>query len=370
MADALSTPGVWSAQDTTPAAIEAALLELMHEQANAGMLQAPARVLNFVVVVEREHKGEVTGRLDRIDRDNSARSIVVVVEDDKQELDATATLVHDTPGELGLGTIFHERIEVVCGSGHLRHLDAIVSPLLASEVGTVVWSPHGHPEAIDSLRSIASTVLIDSLESSDWRSAIARILEISQNAEVCDLAWLRSTPWRERLAATFDPVVWRPQLDLINRVDLRMHPGSTMAALLYLGWLASRLEWHPHVLDLDVGDTKSGYATGPAGQIDISIENDETMPVPGLAGLTIETADGLVLTLNRGAGGLSAERTHPGGDSHAWTVIGASRGEDGILADGVTHAMFPDELFRPALDAACAFGGRATIADAASGAGS
>jgi glucose-6-phosphate dehydrogenase assembly protein OpcA len=362
VATALTTPGVWSARDTTPADIESALRALMHQQANEGMVHAPARVLNLVVVIDREWKGEVSNRLDRINRDNPARTILVVVEDGKQGLDAIATLIHDQPGALGGNTVFRERIEIACGVDQLAHLDTIVYPVLAAEVGTVVWSPHGHPEAVDALRGLASTVLIDSLNIPDWHDAIARISELSDHADVSDLAWLRSNPWRERVAAAFDPAIWRPELDAINRVTIRLHPGSMMSALLLLGWLASRLEWEPHVLELEAADHNTGYATGPAGQIELMLDNDGTMPVPGLAGLTIETSNGLNLSLDRGVGGLRATRTLPGGKGSDWTILGASRGEDGILAHGVTNAMIPDPLFRPALDAACAFAGRASIA--------
>jgi hypothetical protein len=178
---------------------------------------------------------------------------------------------------------------------------------------------------------------------------------------VSDLAWLRSVPWRERVAAAFDPIVWRPELDAINKVELRMHPGSTLSALLWLGWLASRLEWEPQVMSLDDEDHKSGFATGPGGQIELLLVNDETMPVPGLSGLTIETANGLSLSLDRGVGGLRATRVLPSGEETDWTVLGASRGEDGILAHGVMNALIPDPLFRPALEAACRFGGRASV---------
>ncbi|MBJ7355510.1 MAG: glucose-6-phosphate dehydrogenase assembly protein OpcA [Thermoleophilaceae bacterium] len=364
MATALTTPGVWSARDTTPAEIEAALLRLMHERANEGMVHAPARVLNLVVVIDRDRKGEISNRLDRINRDNPARTILVVVEEGKQDLDAMATLIHDQPDALGSNTVFRERIEIDCGTEQLEHLDTIIYPVLATEVGTVVWSPHGHPEAVDALRGLATTVLIDSLDIPEWHDAITRIAELSEHAEVSDLAWLRSNPWRERVAAAFDPDVWRPELDAINRVVVRMHPGSTLAALLWLGWIASRLEWQPHVMDLDKDDHKSGHATGAAGQIELVIENDDTMPVPGLSGLTIETTNGLSLSLDRGVGGLRATRVLPSGAETDWTILGASRGEDGILAHGVTNALIPDRLFRPALEAACAFGGRASIAKA------
>lgn len=361
MAIALSTPGVWSAQDTTPAEIEAALLRLMRERHGEGLLQAPARVLNFVVVIDQEFKGEILSRLDRISRDNPARTILVEVDDDKPDLDATATLINESTNGPGSSVVFRERIEIVCGTGQLSHLDTIVYPVLAGEVGTVVWSPHGHPEALDSMRGLASTILLDSHDFYGWRSAIARTRDLAEHAEIVDLAWLRSLPWRERLAAAFDPEIWRNELQTISSVELRIDPRSTMSALLYVGWLASRLEWQPHVLDLDDPKNRTGYATGPAGQIEIALIDDTTMPVPGLAGLTIETTTGMTLELNRAAGGLRASRTLADGTHHAWTVLGASRGEDGILAHGVTNAMLPDELFRPALEAACAFGGRASI---------
>lgn len=361
MAGALISPGVWSAQDTSPAEIEAALLRLMRERHGEGMLQAPARVLNFVVVIDRQFKGEILARLDRISRENPARTILVEVDDDKPDLDATATLIHAAPEAPGANVIFRERVEIVCGTSQLEHLETIVYPVLAGEVGTLVWSPHGHPEALDAMRGLASTILLDSHDFEDWRIAIGRTRELAAHADVVDLAWLRSTPWRERLAGAFDPPVWRSQLEMIERVALRIEPGSTMSALLFVGWLAARLEWQPHVLELGGSEVKSGFATGPAGQIEISIENDPTMPVPGLAGLSIETDGGMTIELNRDAGGLRATRSLSDGSSHDWTVIGASRGEDGILAHGVTNAMLPDELFRPALEAACAFGGRSSI---------
>ena len=363
MATALTTPGVWSARDTTPAEIEAALLRLMHEQANEGMVHAPARVLNLVVVIDREWKGEISNRLDRINRDNPSRTILIVVEDGQAGPRRDG---HADPRSAGRSSAatrsFASASRSTAASTSSRHLDTIIYPVLATEVGTVVWSPHGHPEAVDALRGLATTVLIDSLDIPDWHDAIARISELSEHADVSDLAWLRSNPWRERVAAAFDPVVWRPELDAINRVVVRMHPGSTLAALLWLGWIASRLEWTPHVLELDADIDKSGFATGPAGQIELLLENDDTMPVPGLSGLTIETTNGLSLSLDRGVGGLRATRVLPGGGESDWTILGASRGEDGILAHGVTNALIPDPLFRPALEAACAFGGRASIA--------
>ena len=54
---------VWSAQDTTPSAIEEALRDLLQQQHARDYAHAPARVLNLVVVVDREWRGEIMNRL-------------------------------------------------------------------------------------------------------------------------------------------------------------------------------------------------------------------------------------------------------------------------------------------------------------------
>ena len=92
------------------------------------------------------------------------------------------------------------------GEHHLEQMDTIVDPLVVSDLATVVWSPHGHPEAVDSLLRLAQVVLIDSeMEPDPAAAAATRARELEERAYVVDLAWLRSTPWRERVAATFDP---------------------------------------------------------------------------------------------------------------------------------------------------------------------
>jgi hypothetical protein len=77
--------------------------------------------------------------------------------------------------------------------------------------------------------------------------------------------------------------------------------------------------------------------------------------VPGLAGVTIETASGTTLSLERGPGGLHAKRVTRDGRETSWVVIGASRGESGILGEGIRQALLRDPTYRPALDCALTF---------------
>ena len=127
------------------------------------------------------------------------------MEPGRTQLDAWATMRMEGepgPGELAL---CHEEVLVDIGEHHLTQMDTIVDPLVVSDLATVVWSPHGHPEAVDSLLRLAQVVLIDSEMEPDPAAAAKRARELEERAYVVDLAWLRSTPWRERVAATFDP---------------------------------------------------------------------------------------------------------------------------------------------------------------------
>ena len=67
---------VWAAQDTTPAAIEAALRELLLERHHESDGYVPARVLNLICIVERQWSGEIANRLRAVGRYHPSRTIV------------------------------------------------------------------------------------------------------------------------------------------------------------------------------------------------------------------------------------------------------------------------------------------------------
>ena len=61
-----TTDAVWSAQGTTPDAIEAALRSLLVEVHAEDESLVPARVLNMIAFVDREWSGEIANRLRRV----------------------------------------------------------------------------------------------------------------------------------------------------------------------------------------------------------------------------------------------------------------------------------------------------------------
>jgi glucose-6-phosphate dehydrogenase assembly protein OpcA len=341
---------VWSAHDTSPSAIEAALRDLLVRRYQQDRTFVPARVMNLVVVVDRGFRGEVENRLARVGRYHPSRLVIAAVEPGRTQLDALATVASEDalhePGHIAVG---RERVEVDIGPQHLEHLDTIVDPLLVSDLTTMVWAPHGHAEGVDSLRRLADIVLIDTQDEPDPRDAFERAADLAGSAYVVDLAWLRSTPWRERVAATFDPSPMRRALGSIETVTVRHRHDSVAAALLFCGWLGSRLGWRPEAL-AQRGTQLTGHVRARRGEVVLTLTQQE-MGSPGLGGVTIEMSSGEAVSLDRGPGGLRAARRTRDGDEHSWTVMGASRGEAGILGEGVRQALLRDPTYRPALDA-------------------
>ena len=296
---------------------------------------ASARVLNMVAIVDSDRREEAEDRLARVGRYHPSFTIICAVGEPHGTEDGN-----------------REHVTLDLAPEQLGHLDAIVDPLLVSGLSTVVWAPHGHPEAVDALLRLADVVLLDSTEEPDIATSLARVGELAERVYVVDLAWLRSTPWRERVAFTFDPAEWRPELRHISSVKVRHGADSAGAALLLVGWLASRLGWTPEVLAGDEQGRLTGEARGDGRDVEVALEPAEGLDVPGLAGLTLETSEGMSILLDRAPGGLAARRTTPDGRESAWTVLGASRGESGILGEGVRQALLRDPTYRPAVAAA------------------
>ena len=344
---------IWSQDRCTPARIEEALRELIAKRAaESEGAYAPARVLNLIVIVDREWRGEIANRLERVGRYSASRTIMCVVEQGRDHISAWARMeapdYDPPPGEIAAVT---EMVEIDVGPQHLPVLDTVVDPVIVPELLTIVWSPHGHDEAVDALRKLTDVILLDSVVDPDPDEALQRVEALAEHAYVVDLAWLRSTPWRERVAATFDPRDMRELLPAISGVTVRYRPDSTAAALLFCGWLASRLGWKVSPL-IGSGGKLHGHAHARKQDVHIRLDQHPEQNVPGLAGVTVETAHGVAVSLDRAPGGLTERRKAKDGSEREFKVLGASRGEGGILGEGVRQALLRDPTYKPALDAA------------------
>jgi glucose-6-phosphate dehydrogenase assembly protein OpcA len=343
---------VWSEQGTTPETIEAALRALLAERHAESGSFAPARVLNMIVFVDDAWSGEIANRLRGVGRYHASRLIVFSYEASRRRLDARATIAADedpAPGQLAL---LRETVIVQIGECHLDDLLTIADPLVVTDMPTLLWSPHGHPDVVETLLALAQSVLLDSVDEPVWREAIGRACALIARAYVVDLAWLRSTPWRERVASTFNPMRMRPELEEITSVGVRHHPDSTVAAMLLIGWLASRLGWTTDPLRGEA-DALEGAAHSPNHDVALGLRAAPELQVRGLQGVTLKTSTGRQLSLDRGPGGLHVH-SHDAHGEHSWLLPGASRGETGILGEGIRQTLLRDPTYEPALKAAAA----------------
>jgi glucose-6-phosphate dehydrogenase assembly protein OpcA len=340
---------VWSAEGTNPDAIDAALRGLLRERHAADRALAPARVLNLIVVVDRAWKTEISDRLKHVGRYHASRTILCSVEEGRDSLDAVATITYEEGMDRGIRPV-RERVDIELGPEQLAQLDTIVDPVLVSELPTMLWAPHGHDDAVQALLPLTDVMLLDSdLQETD--SCLSWAADLRQAVYLVDLAWLRTTPWRERLASTFDLPKRSEALRELTGVCVRHHPGSLASAALLAGWLASRLGWETEPLAANNGDGWRGSAQDRGRELEISLLSVE-QNAPGLAGVTVAWEGGCSISLDRASGGLCARERHPSGEEETWQVLGASRGEGGILGEGVRQALLRDPTYAPALDRA------------------
>lgn len=352
-ADTNAAADVWTERDTTPAAIEEALRELLRVRHAANQGLAPARVLNLVVVVDCDSKQEIADRLRRVGRYHASRTILCAVQPGRSTLNARVVMSYEQPEDpAGFGLI-REIVEIDMGPDHLDRLQTIVDPVIVSDLPTMVWSPHGYDQTFEALSELTDVVLIDSDDEPDVTDAFGRARSQLHLSYVVDLAWLRTTPWRERLAASFDPPQRRPALYEITEFAIRHCVGASASALLLAGWLCSRLDWEASALSATDVDTFEGTISADGRMVELRIEPVE-QEAPGLAGVTISSAVGFSLSLDRGPGGLRAHAERDG-QERTWKVLGHSRGEAGILGEGVRQALLRDPTYGPALAAAARF---------------
>jgi len=345
---------VWSAERATPEEIERELRRLVHERHTENNGFVPGRTLNLVAFVDRPYAGEVLNRLRGAGRYQPSRLILLCYEPRRSELEGQITVAardDARPGEL---VALYEMIRVTLGAHHLDDLETIVDPLVATDVPTLLWAPHGHQGELQRLAPLGQAALIDSASGQRWQSALAQALALADHLYVVDLAWVRPAPWRERIAAAFSRPARRAELEAISAVKVEHHPDYTASALLLAGWLASRLGWRTSPLFHREGQVASvvGKVRARRQEVRIELQAKADEQTPGLSGVTVETAGGRSLSLRRGPGGLHAHERVPKGGERSWVICGASRGEAGVFGEGIRQALLRDPTYLPALQAA------------------
>jgi glucose-6-phosphate dehydrogenase assembly protein OpcA len=179
----------------------------------------------------------------------------------------------------GRPAIVFECVTVDISTENEQQLASIASPLLVPDLPDFLWWSADTAEGgalFSELIDISDRLIVDSAVCQHPASALQMLHRFAWGAggdrpSLSDLAWARLTPWRRLTTQFFDVPAALPILDLIDEATITYgnspHQWSGFSsALLYSGWLGSRLNWRTPGELLPVrGDPNVWRATLRAG---------------------------------------------------------------------------------------------------------
>jgi glucose-6-phosphate dehydrogenase assembly protein OpcA len=277
-AESLATP-MWEQRDTTVGAIAGHLSSLWDAPTapagsgavvtEKGLPHARASVLNLIVtVVDSAAADRVVRTLLGLGVRHPSRALVLVPEREAgaAPLDARiSTHCHDAIG--GGDRVCYEEVVLVVRGDAAAHLAGIVTPLLIHDLPTHVWwtgDPPFSDPVFEQLVELSDRVLVDTADFGDLLGGLRRLANLRRQSGVGDLAWQRLSWWQELTAQFFDAPRFRRYLPNLSRLRIRYAVPATGAALheadevspgvaapmaqalLYAGWIATRLGWKRH----------------------------------------------------------------------------------------------------------------------------
>lgn len=307
-------------------AIERQLSKLWRTPSSVGLTAldaVPTRtsVLNLIVYASgTQALADAAGTIDHLAAHHPSRVIVFAVCDDPRafegDLDAKVT-AHCHAGADERFATCYEQVTITTPPHALQYLPSLMLPLSLPDLPTFLWWP-GQPPLHDRqfLRVTQSVdrLVVDSLEFTHTAANLARLAALCrQLGERCcltDLSWARLTHWRELTAQFFDMPEYAWALGTINRIAVtygraRSATDNPAQALLYIGWLASRLGWEL----ISTGRTAGGwvFTAGPPGDHDVRIELRDVPAARRLNGYLMSAA--IAAGDGRRSAGLEAART-------------------------------------------------------------
>jgi glucose-6-phosphate dehydrogenase assembly protein OpcA len=151
-----------------------------------------------------------------------------------------------------------EYITLTGTASALERNAGMISELMIGELPKFLWwkgTPDPDYGLFKRLADLSNSVIIDSSSFNDSEAELSMTYnQIEQGTPVADLNWRRLAPWQELTAEAFDPPERRAALKEVDKVTIDYEKGNQAQALMFLGWLASRLKWRPASYQKEGGD--------------------------------------------------------------------------------------------------------------------
>lgn len=243
MADPVAVDS-WSGQGVLLSDVVGALADL-RDQSSGYSSSARTAVMTLIGVANTDEDAYgATGVLRGLAGHHPSRIVLIRPDPDQvASLGARATLY-------ALDTEHHrvnfEELILEVGGQAANHLDSLVEAFTLSDLPVAVWYVNAIPVATDPLLSVASAILIDSRDAPD-PGQLRSLLQLARRRTLVDLSWSRLRPWRELMAALFEPAANRRWLEGVEGAEIW---GKVGPRRLLGGWLTAQTGVAPRRITL------------------------------------------------------------------------------------------------------------------------
>jgi glucose-6-phosphate dehydrogenase assembly protein OpcA len=218
-----------------------------------------ARVANLLVYVSNDAAlddlHQMLGELTAI-HPSRVLAMLGAREATDQDIEMSVESICQTDKRTGAKRLSCEEITLKACGKFVVELPSAALPLLMPDLATFLWwrnAPHLFDKVLDKLLRATDRLVIDSLEFANPQADLRETNKLYSTKDydhvgVSDLNWARLTFWRELLADFYDVAAYRTWLDGVDsvQIDYVAHERDESVApqaLLFSGWLASRLGW-------------------------------------------------------------------------------------------------------------------------------
>ncbi|MFH7024320.1 MAG: glucose-6-phosphate dehydrogenase assembly protein OpcA [Heteroscytonema crispum UTEX LB 1556] len=140
----------------------------------------------------------------------------------------------------------------------LERVGGMIPALLIGGLPKFLWwkaTPDPNNPLFKRLAAVCNNVIVDSCNFNEPETDLLSLQELVETGvPLADLNWRRLSGWQELTAEAYDPPQRRAALVEVDKVNIDYEKGNPAQALMYLGWLASRLQWRPVSYQKESGD--------------------------------------------------------------------------------------------------------------------
>lgn len=160
----------------------------------------------------------------------------------------------------------------------LERIGGMVPALMIGGLPKFLWwkaGPDPNNSLFKRLSAVCNNVIVDSCNFNEPEKDLLSLQALVESGiPLADLNWRRLSAWQELTAEAYDPPQRRAALREIDKVNIDYEKGNPCQALLFLSWLASRLNWRPVSYHKENGDydiTKVYFVTDDQRQVEAEL---------------------------------------------------------------------------------------------------